>query len=47
MPKTCAELGLNCGNTSDGCSNVINCGTCSPPLTCGGGGQSNVCGGQF
>ncbi len=46
-PKTCAELGLNCGNTSDGCSNVINCGTCSPPLTCGGGGQSNVCGGQF
>jgi hypothetical protein len=47
VPKTCAELGLNCGNASDGCSSVINCGTCSPPLTCGGGGQSNVCGGQF
>jgi hypothetical protein len=46
-PKTCAQLGFNCGNASDGCSNVINCGTCNSPLTCGGGGQSNVCGGQF
>jgi hypothetical protein len=44
-PKTCARLGFNCGQTSYGCNNIINCGTCQAPQTCGGGGKANVCGG--
>jgi hypothetical protein len=32
--------GKTCG--SDGCSGV--CGTCTSPLTCGGGGNANLCG---
>jgi hypothetical protein len=32
----------NCGGP--GCGNVIFCGTCTPPETCGGGGTPNVCG---
>jgi hypothetical protein len=44
MPKTCPEQGFNCGTASDGCCNVINCGTCPTGQTCGGAGQSNVCG---
>jgi hypothetical protein len=44
MPKTCAELGYNCGANGDGCGNVIECGTCTPPEFCSGGGFS-VCGG--
>jgi hypothetical protein len=32
---------------TDGCGNVLNCGTCQVPQTCGGGNppQANVCGG--
>ncbi len=45
-PKTCAELGgLNCGPVNDGCGTLINCGTCTAPAICGGGGLANVCGG--
>jgi len=43
-PKTCAQLGFNCGMNSDGCGNIISCGTCSSPETCGGGGGFSVCG---
>jgi len=43
FPKTCAELGKNCGTIST-CGQTLSCGTCSSPLTCGGGGVSNVCG---
>jgi hypothetical protein len=43
-PKTCVELGYNCGPAGDGCGNVIQCGPCTPPDTCGGGGSPNVCG---
>ncbi len=42
-PKTCAQLGYNCGDTDDGCGNVINCGSCTLPQYCGGGGF-DVCG---
>jgi hypothetical protein len=35
---------LNCGQVGDGCGNVLNCGTCTAPDTCGGGGVANVCG---
>jgi hypothetical protein len=44
MPKACAQLGVNCGPTGDGCGNVVYCGTCTPPETCGGGGAPGQCG---
>jgi hypothetical protein len=37
-PKTCAGLGIGCGPTGDGCGNLIQCGDCVAPETCGGGG---------
>jgi hypothetical protein len=33
-----------CGSATDGCGNVIECGTCAAPYTCGGGGSPNACG---
>jgi hypothetical protein len=40
-PKTCAELGVNCGPIGDGCGGIIpDCGTCTAPDFCGGGGPS-------
>ncbi len=35
-PKTCADLGFNCGKAGDGCGGELNCGTCSAPFICGG-----------
>src|SRR5262249_16860745 len=43
-PTTCSALGKNCGSVADGCGGTLNCGTCTSPQTCGGGGVSNVCG---
>lgn len=43
-PKTCAQLGANCGLQGDGCGGTLQCGTCGPGLSCGGGGTANVCG---
>jgi hypothetical protein len=43
-PKTCMELGANCGFVSDGCGGIQNCGACVAPASCGGGGTANVCG---
>jgi hypothetical protein len=40
---TCASKHANCGPISDGCGNIIECGSCTAPQTCGGGGP-NVCG---
>ena len=37
-------LGLQCGTTGDGCGGTLDCGDCTPPLTCGGGGTTGVCG---
>jgi hypothetical protein len=42
---TCATAGAMCGPIGDGCGGVIDCGTCTPPETCGGGGQLFTCGG--
>jgi hypothetical protein len=42
-PTTCEAEGKNCGSMSDGCSDTLECGTCSDPETCGGAGVSNVC----
>jgi hypothetical protein len=45
VPKTCAELGVQCGPTGDGCGvNVLQCGSCPTDQTCGGGGTPSVCG---
>jgi hypothetical protein len=44
--RTCAEQGIECGPAGDGCGNLIQCGTCQAPQTCGGGGTASVCGGQ-
>lgn len=43
---TCASAGKNCGPISNGCGELINCGTCTLPETCGGGGTPSVCGGS-
>ena len=44
-PKRCAELGLDCGTTGDGCGGTLDCGAACPAgQTCGGGGTPNVCG---
>jgi len=43
--ETCAALGLHCGPTGDGCGKVLDCGNCTAPETCGGGGTVGVCGG--
>ena len=43
-PTTCAAQNKNCGTLGDGCGGTLNCGTCTAPQTCGGGGTPNVCG---
>lgn len=42
-PKSCKDLGANCGATSNGCDAVIECGSCASGETCGAAGP-NVCG---
>ena len=44
-PKTCGQLGYTCGITGDGCGASLNCGSCTNPQYCGGGGF-NLCGGN-
>jgi hypothetical protein len=44
VPLTCAGQGKTCGPVGDGCGNVLNCGTCTAPQTCGGAGTASVCG---
>jgi hypothetical protein len=45
-PKTCADQHITCGPAGDGCGNVLACGTCTAPETCGGGGTPSQCGGD-
>jgi len=42
-PTTCQALGYTCGAAGDGCGGLLNCGTCTAPAFCGGGGF-DVCG---
>lgn len=44
VPTTCSAQGKDCGDITDGCGDVINCGACGSGETCGGGGVLNVCG---
>jgi hypothetical protein len=43
-PTSCAAQGITCGPAGDGCGNLLSCGTCTPPATCGGGGVGGQCG---
>jgi hypothetical protein len=43
-PTTCLEQGVSCGPIGDGCGHVLQCGTCTLPDTCGGGGVLGRCG---
>ncbi len=46
VKKTCADYTGKCGPQPDGCGGVTdNCGTCTSPQVCGGGGTASVCGG--
>ncbi len=40
LPKTCSELGRQCGTPSDGCTTTsLNCGTCNSTSTCNADGK--------
>jgi hypothetical protein len=41
--EVCAARGKDCGDVIDSCGETIDCGDCTQPETCGGGG-TNVCG---
>ncbi|HLK35152.1 MAG TPA: hypothetical protein VKU41_00280 [Polyangiaceae bacterium] len=43
-PKTCQQQNITCGPTGDGCGNPLDCGSCTAPQTCGGGGVPGQCG---
>jgi hypothetical protein len=34
-PKTCGELGANCGLIGDGCGAMLDCGMCKADQKCG------------
>ncbi len=42
-PKTCSQLGIDCGPAGDGCGGKLACGGCESG-TCGGGGKASKCG---
>src|SRR5207248_1456961 len=42
-PKTCAQLGAQCGSASDGCGGTLACGSCPSGESCGAGGVTNKC----
>jgi hypothetical protein len=43
-PKTCMDQNIECGPAGDGCGNLLQCGTCILPATCGGAGTPGKCG---
>ncbi len=47
IPRTCAQQNISCGPAGDGCGNVLDCGSCQSPLTCGGGSVHGVCGNPY
>ena len=44
VPTTTCPPGQDCGTAPDGCGGLVQCGSCTPPQTCGGGGTLNKCG---
>src|SRR4051812_11981301 len=45
--RTCAGENANCGPIGDGCGGMIDCGQCTAPERCGGGGMPSRCGGHM
>jgi FMN phosphatase YigB (HAD superfamily) len=43
-PIACDDVEKSCGALPDGCGEQLECGRCTAPETCGGGGVDNVCG---
>jgi hypothetical protein len=43
-PLTCPQQNITCGPAGDGCGGQLDCGTCTAPLSCGGGGVAGQCG---
>ncbi len=41
-PKTCQELGINCGYAPDGCGQAVSCGSCPEGQLCGAE-TPNIC----
>lgn len=44
ITQACHDHGFDCGTVSDNCGGTYDCGACTAPETCGGGGTPNVCG---
>ncbi|HUB05856.1 MAG TPA: IgGFc-binding protein [Myxococcales bacterium] len=44
--QSCQKAHATCGPIGDGCGGVLQCGSCTAPETCGGGGTPSVCGGH-
>ena len=42
-PRTCAQVGANCGFITDGVGGIVDCGTCPPGEECGAQAE-NQCG---
>jgi hypothetical protein len=43
LPRTCGGAGATCGQMTDGCRHLIDCGSCPTGQSCGAGGR-NRCG---
>ncbi len=43
-PKTCADLGQECGQADDGCGGTLDCGTCEGSMLCRDGKCVDHCG---
>ncbi len=43
MPKTCADLGVECGLAGDGCGGALQCGSCMAGYQCGANGKPSQC----
>jgi N-acetylneuraminic acid mutarotase len=43
VPKTCSDLGLNCGTVGNGCGGTVTCPSCPTGQVCGWGSTPNVC----
>ena len=42
-PMTCAQLGTQCGNISNGCGGTLLCGTCLAGMSCSAGKCASAC----
>ena len=43
VPKTCIDLGVECGQAGDGCGGILTCGTCPSGKQCGSTQSPSKC----